>query len=320
MNFEFNKSSINNSRFIDVTENIKDPNDRKWVKEFLYFVLDLNSEINSVELKNTIDKRFVLIAKFPPKCDFKWISEEKNKKGLMNLAFINDKIFQDATFLHTKDGIILELFINKISSPEFVDYYIIKINTSRNDSELNFKIPNSSEINNYEHITNEHHNNTDIYIFNDIPLNFIKNFRDKIVVENFSRYARIFMEGQNIDEMKIEELPKNYKITLKYPNQTYFSWNNLGWISFIDPFLFGNLFLVHTNDHFILEILVKKSSQPYFPTREECNLTLLRLKMKRFRHLHNIVTNDHEEEEENNSHLLDSKIQPYEIEKKPKKE
>lgn len=269
---------------------INDPNDRAVAIAFVKFVckISTNSRPITIELSKIMmgSTKYRIIAKFPAFAQLKWSNEEK---GLEKLIQVNDLVFDDCCILHKEDNLIVEIILNKTSGSHIISHFNLKMKTARKDIPIqngadhhDFLDPKDKTIvNNFTVDVYDTSQNSESYIFNDIPLAFIKNDYDKMMVENFSRFGRIFMQGQECESMEISQ-GKNgmYVISIVYGPNSYFGWQALATFPVINPFLFHNMCISHSNRNLKLTILVRTHERRLFIDKESCEMILQHIKTK----------------------------------------
>jgi len=318
-------------------ESIKNSSDRAVATDFVKFVCAIseNARPLSVEVKRTMENgQYVLSCRFPKGTLLKWISERKSEsKGIGEMADVNDLVFDDCCIAHEKNCLLVELTLNKISAPHFHSHHSVKMKTARKNLVIigdNSREPETQKtVNNFDTDVSETSGNSETFRFNDIPLGFITNQFDRMNVENFSRWGRVFAEGQYRADMEVSQSPKGtYCISLLYPENSFFGWNRLAYFPEIQPFLFENLNIIHTENNLILRIFVRNSERRLFVNQSDCEMIMLTVRRKRHRHLPNLSTeiiyndnndssSDNEEEEdedeEGHFHRKEKEEHKYEI-------
>lgn len=327
MNFFTNKfNEIIKSPNLKI-DTIRDPNDKTVALSFVKFACEIsnNSRPINIEVKTALEKKYTVSCRFLKDTQLKWTNDEK---GLENLIKVNELIFDDCCIIHEENALLVEIILNRISAPHFVSHYTIKVKSARRnftimgeeertgEEQIIFGSEHSNSnsiVNNYEIDVSDISDNSETYIFNDMPLSFIKDQYDKVNVENFSRWARIFMEGQNSERMEISKNKSgSYVISISYPAKSFFSWNRLASLPSIHPFLFENMFIDHSTKNLTLTIIVKNSNRRLFVDKNSCELALQHVRTKRHKHLVSLATEivydennaqtDESDESDDNSH------------------
>jgi hypothetical protein len=275
-----------------VLNSIKDPNDRMVASEFVKFICaaSQNTSPISVEIKRALREQYTISVRFPKETQLRWMNDNKDEtRGFGELADVNQYVFDDCCILHEENGILVEMVMNKFSAPNFHSHHSIKVKTARKNLMVTTMDTPGPEI--CEPDITEISGNSETFRFNDIAFEWIRNQFDKMNVENFSRWGRIFAEGQSYTDMKVTQTPKgSYCISIFYPKNSFFSWNRLAYTPEINPFLFENMFVKHSEKHMVLHIFIRNSARRLFVDQNSCEMIMLTIRRKRHGHLSRLTT------------------------------